>query len=75
VLCGSASADSDVDLLVQFVSGAKTFDRFVGILDPGEPIWGRLGVTPRTNLDPRNARSPHARGRTSRTRARAHCTR
>jgi predicted nucleotidyltransferase len=40
VLHGSARPDSDVDLLVQFVRGAKTFDRFVML---GELLELRLG--------------------------------
>ena len=40
VLHGSARPDSDVDLLVQFVRGAKTFDRFVRL---GELLEQRLG--------------------------------
>lgn len=37
---GDARADSDVDLLVQFRRGAKTYDRF---LDLSELLEGRLG--------------------------------
>lgn len=40
VLRGSARADSDVDLLVQFVLGGKTFERFVQL---GELLEEHLG--------------------------------
>jgi predicted nucleotidyltransferase len=40
VLRGSARADSDVDLLVQFVPSGKTFERFVQL---GELLEERLG--------------------------------
>jgi predicted nucleotidyltransferase len=33
VLRGEARADSDVDLLVQFSPGAKTFERFLALFD------------------------------------------
>ena len=33
VLRGEAHPDSDVDLLVQFAPGAKTFDRFLALFD------------------------------------------
>lgn len=41
VLRGEASADSDVDLLVQFLPGAKTFDRFLALFDLLEARLGR----------------------------------
>ncbi len=41
VLHGSARPDSDVDLLVEFASGAKTFDRFVRLCDLLEARLGR----------------------------------
>jgi predicted nucleotidyltransferase len=41
VLHGSARPDSDVDLLVQFAAGAKTFDRFVRLCDLLEEHLGR----------------------------------
>lgn len=33
VLRGEARPDSDVDLLVQFLPGTKTFDRFIALFD------------------------------------------
>ena len=33
VLRGEAHADSDIDLLVQFAPGAKTFDHFLALFD------------------------------------------
>ena len=41
VLRGEAGADSDVDLLVQFSPGAKTFDRFLALFDLLEERLGR----------------------------------
>jgi predicted nucleotidyltransferase len=41
VLRGEARADSDVDLLVQFSPGAKTFDRFLALSDLLEERLGR----------------------------------
>ena len=41
VLHGTARPDSDVDLLVQFVPGAKTFDRFVRLCELLEERLGR----------------------------------
>src|SRR5262245_21886564 len=41
VLHGSARPDSDVDLLVQFERGAKTFDRFVRLCELLEDRLGR----------------------------------
>jgi uncharacterized protein len=41
VLRGEASEDSDVDLLVQFAPGAKTFDRFMALADLLEARLGR----------------------------------
>ena len=41
VLRGTARADSDVDLLVSFSSGAKTFDRFLALSDLLEARLGR----------------------------------
>jgi predicted nucleotidyltransferase len=40
VLHGDARPDSDVDLLVQFFPGAKTFDRFLAL---SELLENRLG--------------------------------
>ncbi len=40
VLRGDARPDSDVDLLVQFFPGAKTFDRFLAL---SELLEARLG--------------------------------
>ena len=40
VLHGNARPDSDIDLLVQFSPGAKTFDRFLALC---ELLEGRLG--------------------------------
>lgn len=39
---GEARMDSDVDLLVQFVPGAKTYDRFLAL---SELLEARLGRT------------------------------
>jgi hypothetical protein len=41
VLRGEASPDSDVDLLVQFAPGAKTFDHFLTLFDLLEERLGR----------------------------------
>ena len=41
VLRGEARPDSDVDLLVQFFPGAKTFDRFVALCELLETCLGR----------------------------------
>lgn len=41
VLRGAARPDSDVDLLVQFVSGAKTFERFMRLCELLEARLGR----------------------------------
>jgi predicted nucleotidyltransferase len=41
VLHGTAQPDSDVDLLVQFVPGAKTYERFVGLCEFLEERLGR----------------------------------
>jgi predicted nucleotidyltransferase len=41
VLRGSARADSDVDLLVQFAGGSKTFDRFMMLSELLEEHLGR----------------------------------
>jgi predicted nucleotidyltransferase len=41
VLHGDARPDSDVDLLVQFSPGAKTFTRFLGLADLLEARLGR----------------------------------
>lgn len=41
VLRGEASADSDVDILVEFVPGAKSFDRFMDLADLLEEQLGR----------------------------------
>jgi hypothetical protein len=41
VLRGEASADSDVDILVEFVPGAKSFDRFMELADLLEEQLGR----------------------------------
>lgn len=40
VLQGEAHPDSDVDVLIQFSPGAKTFDRFIALFDLEHP--GRL---------------------------------
>lgn len=40
VLRGEAGPDSDVDLLVQFLPGAKTFDHFLAL---GDLLEARLG--------------------------------
>jgi predicted nucleotidyltransferase len=41
VLRGEARPDSDVDLLVQFSPGAKTFDHFLALFDLLEERLGR----------------------------------
>jgi uncharacterized protein len=41
VLRGEARPDSDIDLLVQFSPGAKTFDRFLALCDLLEERLGR----------------------------------
>ena len=41
VLRGDSRPDSDVDLLVQFSPGAKTFDRFLALSDLLEERLGR----------------------------------
>jgi len=41
VLRGDARPDSDVDLLVQFTEGAKTFDHFLALCDLLEARLGR----------------------------------
>ncbi|MBM4195050.1 MAG: nucleotidyltransferase family protein [Gemmatimonadetes bacterium] len=41
VLRGEARPDSDVDLLVQFSPGAKTFDHFLALADLLEECLGR----------------------------------
>jgi predicted nucleotidyltransferase len=41
VLRGQTHADSDVDLLVQFASGAKTYDRFFALSELLEGCLGR----------------------------------
>ena len=41
VLRGEARPDSDLDLLVQFYPGAKTFDRFLALFDLLETRLGR----------------------------------
>jgi uncharacterized protein len=41
VLRGEARPDSDVDLLVQFARGSKTFDRFLVLCDLLEERLGR----------------------------------
>jgi hypothetical protein len=41
VLRGDARADSDVDLLVQFAPGAKSYDRFLALTELLEQRLGR----------------------------------
>lgn len=41
VVRGEARPDSDVDLLVQFSPGAKTFDRYLALIDLLEERLGR----------------------------------
>jgi len=41
VLRNQARPDSDVDLLVQFVPGAKTYDRFLALSELLEQLLGR----------------------------------
>jgi predicted nucleotidyltransferase len=53
VLRGEARADSDVDLLVSFVPGAKTFDHFLSLC---ELLEARLGY--RVELVTMEALSP-----------------
>jgi predicted nucleotidyltransferase len=53
VLRGSARPESDVDLLVQFAPGAKTFDRFVALCDLLEERLGhRVDVVTTESLSP-----------------------
>jgi predicted nucleotidyltransferase len=40
VLRDQARADSDVDILVQFVPGAKTYNRFLALSDLPEELLG-----------------------------------
>jgi uncharacterized protein len=51
---GTATPDSDADVLVQFVTGAKTFDRFMAL---SELLEDRLGR--RVELVTTEALSPH----------------
>ncbi len=51
---GEASADSDVDLLVEFLPERKTFDRFMALTDLLERILGR-----RVDLVTTEALSPY----------------
>lgn len=41
VLRGEASADSDVDLLVQFTPGSKSYERFLALCELLEAALGR----------------------------------
>ncbi len=41
VLHGSAKPESDVDLLVQFAQGSKTYERFLALADLLEECLGR----------------------------------
>ncbi len=41
ILRGQARADSDVDLLVQFAPGAKSYDRFLALSELLEECLGR----------------------------------
>jgi len=53
VLRGSARTDSDVDLLVQFVPGGKTFERFVQLCELLEEHLGqRVEVVTTESLSP-----------------------
>jgi hypothetical protein len=53
VLHGSARLDSDVDLLVQFVPGAKTFERFIGLCELLEERLGqRVELVTTESLSP-----------------------
>jgi uncharacterized protein len=56
VLRGEARADSDVDLLVQFAPGAKTFARFLALSDLLEERLGRRVelVTHEASFEPRD---------------------
>lgn len=54
VLHGGAGPESDVDLLVQFVKGAKTFDRFLTLSEMLEERLGR-----KVELVTTEALSPH----------------
>jgi predicted nucleotidyltransferase len=51
---GEANADSDVDLLVEFAPGGKTFDRFLALSDLLEHLLGR-----RVDLVTTEALSPY----------------
>ena len=53
VLRGDARPDSDIDLLVQFFPGAKTYDRFLALSELLEERLGR-----RVELITREALSP-----------------
>jgi uncharacterized protein len=54
VLRGEASAESDVDLLVEFSAGAKSFDTFMALADLLEDRLGRA-----VELVTLEALSPH----------------
>ena len=41
VLCGQTHADSDVDVLVEFAMGAKTYNRFFALSELLERCLGR----------------------------------
>lgn len=41
ILKGTATSDSDIDLLVEFLPGQKTFDRFLDLSDLLEQELGR----------------------------------
>jgi hypothetical protein len=51
---GDANADSDVDLLVEFEPGGKSFDRFLALSDLLEDLLGR-----RVDLVTTEALSPY----------------
>ena len=44
VVRGEARPDSDVDLLVEFDPGQKSFDRFMTLFDLLEELLGRTGA-------------------------------
>jgi uncharacterized protein len=54
VVRGTARPDSDVDVLVQFLAGVKTFDRFLDLAELLESVLGR-----RVELVTTEALSPH----------------
>lgn len=51
---GDANDESDVDILVEFEPGRKTFDNFMGLADYLEELFGRkVDLLTRESLNPR----------------------